>query len=63
MVFSTNEPKIKKSELFNVSVLQVITGKPQTLACDISGMQGRILICFSTCLSATVLSKMRKLRK
>ena len=33
----------KKLELFEVTVLRVITGKPQTLAHDISGMQGRVL--------------------
>ena len=46
MVFSTSDRKFKKLELFKVPVLLVITGKPQTLARDISGTQGQILILF-----------------
>ena len=34
----------KKLELLKVPVLLVITGKPQTLARNISGMRGRICI-------------------
>ena len=60
MVFSTKDRKLKKLELFKVPVLLVITGKPQTLACDISGTQGWKLdfIRFSTWSSLAALSHM-----
>ena len=57
-VLFTKDRKHKKLDLFKVPVLLVITGKPQTLARDISVMQGRILICFSTWSSSAALSRM-----
>ena len=60
MVFSTKDQKLKKLELFKVPVLLVITGKPQTLACDNSGTQGWNLdfYPFSTWSSSAALSHM-----
>ena len=61
LVFSTDDRKIKKFELFKVPVLLIITGKPQTLARDITGTQSLILIRFiSTCLSAAAPSQLCK---